>query len=186
MVAIGVSGHRVLADLDRLGDGIDEVVRRLERAYPADWTVVSALAEGADRLVAHRLLARPDARLVAVFPLEPGDYEQDFATNASVEEFRALLSRAAEVVLVPPQQSRDAAYERAGLMVLERSDVLVTIWDGMYAQGRGGTGGLVAEARRQAMPIAWVHAANRAPGTDEPTSLGAEQGTVSFERLPVA
>lgn len=184
MVAIGVSGHRVLADLDRVGDGVAAVVRRLEHAYRPGWTVVSSLAEGGDRLVTHRLLAEPDAHLVAVLPLAPSTYEQDFATNESIEEFRALLSRASEVVQVPAQHSRDAAYEHAGLVMLERCEVLVAIWDGMHAQGQGGTGGLVVEARRRAMPVAWVHAGNRRPGTVEPTSLGDQQGAVSFERFP--
>jgi hypothetical protein len=58
------------------------------------------------------------------------------------------------------------------------------VWDGQGAQGQGGTGGIVAEARKCGLPIAWVHAGNRRPGTLEPTSLGAEQGEVSFERFP--
>ena len=81
-------------------------------------------------------------------------------------------------------EDADAAYEHAGLVMLDRCEVLVAIWDGMHAQGQGGTGGLVAEARRRAMPVAWVHAGNRRTGTVEPTSLGDQQGAVSFERLP--
>lgn len=184
MVAIGVTGHRILAEPGRLQAGLEEVLRRLEEAFPGEWTVVSALAEGADRLVAHRLLAREGTRLVAVLPLARGDYETDFETQGSREEFRGLLARAAEVVQVPPRPSRDEAYEAGGSAVLERADVLVAIWDGQGAQGRGGTGGIVARAREHRLPLAWVHAGNRRPGTGEPTSLGAEQGEVSLERFP--
>jgi hypothetical protein len=42
---------------------------------------------------------------------------------------------------------------------------------------------VVAAARERGKPLVWVHAGNRVPGTMEPTSLGDEQGTVSFERL---
>lgn len=67
--------------------------------------------------------------------------------------------------------------------MLDHCDVLVTIWDGQELQGQGGTGGTVTAARRRGLPIAWVHAGNRKPGTEEPTSLGEEQGTVTFENL---
>ena len=186
MVAIGVTGHRILTEVDRLEAGLEEVVRRLETAFPGPWTVVSALAEGSDRLVAHRLLAREGTRLVAVLPLERRDYETDFESEASRREFADLLARADQVVDVPPQPSRDEAYEVGGRAMLERADVLVAIWDGQGAQGRGGTGAVVAEAREHGIPLAWVHAGNRRPGTEEPTSLGNEQGEVSFERLAEA
>lgn len=184
MVAIGVTGHRFLAEVDRLGAGMDQVADRLADAFPEGWTAVSALAQGADRLVADRLLARDGTRLVVVLPLARHDYEADFDTPATLQEFRDLLARADEVVEIPPQPSRDEAYEAGGLAVLDRSDVLVTVWDGQGAQGQGGTGGMVAEARRRGLPLAWVHAGNRRPGTQEPISLGSAQGTVSYERFP--
>lgn len=182
-VGIGVTGHRVLTDTDRLRSGLDEVAHRLEHEFPGGWTVVSALAEGADRLVAHRLLAREGTRLVAVLPLERDDYAADFATEASRQDFADLLSRADEVVRVPPQLSREAAYEAGGDAVLARVDALVAVWDGQVAQGPGGTGGVVAEARARGLPLAWVRAGNRTPGTVERTSLGAAQGLASFERF---
>jgi hypothetical protein len=61
--------------------------------------------------------------------------------------------------------------------------VLIAIWDGKTAQGQGGTGAIMARARQRGLPIAWVHAGNRKPGTQEPTSLGAEQGMVTFEHV---
>jgi hypothetical protein len=42
---------------------------------------------------------------------------------------------------------------------------------------------IVDEARQNGLPIAWIHAGNRVPGTHEPTSLGEEQGKITFERL---
>lgn len=184
MAVIGVTGHRVLAEQEKLDAGLDAVAGRIAEAFPGeDWTVVSALAEGADRFVAARLLDRPATRLVAVLPLPPHDYEADFPTHASREEFRSLLDRAHEVVEVPRAASRDAAYEAAGRGVLDRADVLVAVWDGRGAQGQGGTAAIVAQARERGLPLAWLHAGNRRPGTLEPTTLGVEQGEVSFERL---
>ncbi|HEX6954885.1 MAG TPA: hypothetical protein VF156_08390 [Agromyces sp.] len=185
-IAIGVTGHRLLADVDRISSGIDEAVGRLATLADGAWTAVSALAEGADRLVARRLLDRPGTRLVAVLPLPPDEYERDFADRGSRTAFRRLLDRAAEVVVVPPQPTREAAYEAAGLGVLERSDILVAVWDGDAARGRGGTGAIVAEARLRAMPLVWVHAGNRAGPDDDPTSFGVDQGAATYERLDAA
>jgi len=184
VVVVGVTGHRVLAEVDRLKDGLEQVVRRVQAAFPGDWTVASALAEGADRMVVRRLLARDGTRLLAVLPLPRHGYETGFADAVSTDEFGDLLRRADEVVEVASQPGHDGAYEAAGLAVLQRSDVLIAVWDGQAAQGRGGTGGILAEARRRGLPVAWVHAGNRRPGTLEPTSLGAEQGSVTFERFP--
>ena len=184
MMAVGVSGHRVLAERGLIEAGLGRVIGRMAAAFPGEWTVVCSLAEGADRLVTWRLLARGGSRLVAVLPLRRMDYEGDFAGAASRREFRDLLGRAAAVVQVAAQPRRDKAYEAAGRAVLDRSDVLIAVWDGREAQGLGGTGGVVAEARRRELPVAWIGAGNRRPETLEPVSLGAWQGTVSFERFP--
>ena len=110
---------------------------------------MSSLAEGADRIVAERVLARPQARLTVVLPLATDDYERDFATTASVAEFRSLLARADSVATVDlrPNATREEAYEQAGLEVVARCDVLIAVWDGSAPRGRGGTAEIVEHAR---------------------------------------
>ncbi len=85
---------------------------------------------------------------------------------------------------MPPTVVRDEAYARAGEDVLDRCDVLLAVWDGQPAQGRGGTGEVVRRAREMGKPLLDVRAGNHLPGTDAPTSLGAEQGRLVVERLP--
>ena len=146
-MVIGVTGHRSfdLADtplrVDRVLDDIIDARRPI---------VVSSLAEGADRLVADLVLARPHATLSVVLPLPPDEYERDFASTESVHEFRSLLARADRVdtVDVPPGASREEAYERAGHEVVARCDVLIAVWDGAASRGRGGTAEIVEHARQ--------------------------------------
>lgn len=184
MVAIGVTGHRILTELDRINAGVDQALRRIAQAFPGQpVTVISSLAEGADRLVVQRILTRYVARLVAPLPLLKSDYLSDFASAASKAEFLSLLDQADDVVELPSAPTRNGAYEAAGNYVLDHCEVLIAIWDGQGAQGQGGTGAIVARARQRGLPIAWVHAGNREPGTQEPTSLGAEQGKVTFENV---
>jgi hypothetical protein len=184
MAAVGVTGHRVLTERERIEAGIADALGQIEVAFPGQpLTVISSLAEGADRLVVHQVLARPGARLIVPLPMPVPDYLTDFEEGESKDEFLALLQRAAEVVHLSSSDSRDGAYEAAGVYVLEHCDVLLAVWDGQPAQGQGGTGDIVTIARQRGVPLAWVHAGNRKPGTAEPTSLGSEQGLVTFEHL---
>lgn len=144
MLRLGVTGHRDLARPSEVASAVTQVLdRRLGAGRrPEVW---SSLAEGADRLVTHRILDRPDAQLVAVLPLPADDYEDDFATEASRDEFRALLARADRQEVLGPDDggSRESAYERAGHRVVDASDLLLALWDGERSRGRGGTAEII-------------------------------------------
>jgi hypothetical protein len=184
MVIVGVTGHRVLAERGRIELGIVEALSAIAQVFsPQPCAVLSSLAEGADRWVVQRVLTQPGARLIVPLPLSRNEYVKDFESDGSRREFLELLERADEVIELPPQSSRSDAYRAAGLYVLDHCDVLVAVWDGREGQGASGTAEILTEARRRKLPIAWVHAGNRKPGTNEPTSLGAEQGMVTFENF---
>lgn len=183
-VVIGVTGHRFLVGVDEIASGVDEALRRIEAAFPGrSLAVVSPLAEGADRLVVERALARRQTRLIVPLPLSIDDYAQDFHSLASREAFHALLLQADEVIEMPPAPSRNAAYEAVGRYVLARCDLLVAIWDGQEARGRGGTAKVVALARERGLPLAWVSAVNHRP--DLLPSSDIEQGVLKLERFPL-
>lgn len=184
LIRIGVTGHRVLAELEKINAGVEAALRRIEQRFPGEaMTVISALAEGADRIVAHHLLDRPGSGLIVPLPMATSDYLDDFKSASSRAEFLTLLQRAHQVEEMSSAATREQAYDAAGEYVLNNSDVLIAIWDGRNSQGQGGTGDVVARARERGLPIAWVHAGNREPETERPTSLGDEQGCVTFENI---
>jgi hypothetical protein len=168
---IGVTGHRTLADPEALRAPIREAIGRLKELLPAQefvLIVVSALAEGADRLVAREVMAVKGARLEVALPRPEGDYANDFHTDESKKEFRDLLDRAsyiwhAPVPQAPAEQGLEDGYEQAGRYVVDRSDAVIALWDGESSRGRGGTEEIVAYAKKQEVPWAWVHT------TGEPT-----------------
>jgi hypothetical protein len=151
---IGVTGHRRIADVERVTRVLDNLVDRIAAARATPHLgVVSPLAEGADRLVAQAVLRRPGATLEVPLPLPADDYKTDFATAESRQEFDELLLRARLVTVLPRAASRPEAYGRVGQFVVDRSDVLIAIWDRQPSRGKGGTAEIVAYARDRGTPL---------------------------------
>jgi len=185
MITIGISGHRFLAEKEKLLSGIDLALDVIEKAYPdSSFSLLSPLAEGADRLVVKRALEQKDIRLIVPLPLLLEDYLEDFSRLESRKEFNTLLAKADQVITLPPAPTRQEAYAAAGSYLLEHCDVILLIWDGKTSQGTGGTGEIAARAQQLNKPLAWIKAGNREPGTTTPTTLGPEQGRVIFRNFP--
>lgn len=182
-VRIGVTGHRFLAEIDKLTAALELALGKVAEAFPGrNLVAVSPLAEGADRMVAKAVLDR-GGELVAPLPLPLDDYLQDFEAGESQTEFRRLLDEASEVIELPVTPTRNEAYEQVGLYVLDNCDVLIAIYDGQPAQGQGGTADIVALALERGLPVLHIKAGNRKPGTNEPTTLGEEQGELIVHDL---
>lgn len=187
MTIIGVTGHRFLAELDKVTAGVDKALDRIEDAFgERPMTIISALSEGADRLAAQRILVKSEGKLIALLPLPQSDYMTDFESSESRQGFLGLLAQADRVITLPPAPTREEAYAAAGHYMLDHCDVLLAVWDGEEPQGTGGTAEIVSEARSRDLPIAWIRAGNRIPGTRQPVTLGEEQGKVTLECFPEA
>ncbi len=147
-LSVGVTGHR---DIDPasplLLHSLLEVlaeVGSVANGRPVE--ICSALAEGADRLVAEQAIRRLDAGLTAVLPMPAEEYEKDFADPGSVGAFRDLLGRARQVVELPvlgDRLDRSRQYALAGAWLVVHCSVLVAIWDGRPPRGHGGTAEVV-------------------------------------------
>ncbi|MEN8600261.1 hypothetical protein ABFC64_02360 [Microbacterium rhizosphaerae] len=160
---IGIVGHRWLEDDDvtrgAVAAAVDDLWQRRSNSATANTsvglTVVSALAEGADRIAAAAAVDR-GARLEVVLPLPSADYEKDFQTPESLARYRELLADAASVTALPIRDDRDAAYLEGGMRVVERCDAVIAIWDGEPARGTGGTAEIVAYADAIGRPVRWL------------------------------
>lgn len=142
-IVLGVTGHRDLADPVSVDQALGHCLDELRALFPnSRFVVLSALAEGADRLFAKAALVR-GMELVVPLPMPAADYEEDFPE--SVYEFRALCAQASSCFVVPGNVThpsvnpREAAYARAGLFLVERAHIVVAVWDGLPARGLGGT-----------------------------------------------
>ena len=154
---VGVTGHRRLPDDDALPAQVSRAIDRARELVassddlPVRLRVISPIAEGADRLVAHAGLADETTELEVPLPMPREQYAEDFETDESKAEFDALLEQADLVTVMSESQTREEAYERAGRHVVDRCDVLIALWDGEPSRGRGRDcrgGGLRSGRRR--------------------------------------
>ena len=172
---VGVTGHRNLARADReclrgkvraalesTWAGAKAVLARPDRGGYADLPpvlrVVSPLAEGTDRLVAREALDL-GYELQCPLPFARDEYENDFVSKESREEYRDLLNRADRVLELDGRRDDEKeAYETVGRTVLDQCDLLLAIWDGSEMRPRGGTGDILEEALRANVPCLHISA----------------------------
>ncbi|MGO9547727.1 MAG: hypothetical protein ACLPPF_23440 [Rhodomicrobium sp.] len=150
-IMLGATGHRNIEPQDaKLIAALSKQCRELRNKYPdSPFVILSALAEGADRMIAEVAMKELSADLIAVLPVPEEEYERDFGTEASKTEFRTLLDRAlfVKTAQVPGDASwktvgepRNEQYARAGAIIADHSHILFAIWDGKPSRGTGGTG----------------------------------------------
>ena len=189
-IRIGVTGHRSLSDEATLAEQIREALSSkifelfddksraiigATKQTPIAFSILSPLAEGADRLVVKEVLKceNRDPRLEVVLPLAKEDYLQDFASAESRQEFEELINKARrpvtlrekklaeELTQIDFQEARRQAYENVGRYIVDNCDVLLALWDGQESRGRGGTAEIVNYAKVKNRPI--IHILTLAP-----------------------
>ena len=163
------------------------------------FSLLTALAEGADRLVpreARGVLGEGHTEIEAVLPLTVEDYLTDFQTADSRDEFWRLWGEArSRVVLAdgPKEASeeRTKAYASAGRYIADRCDVMIAVWDGKQGRGEGGTADIVEYARDQGVPVLIVPASrggcepeeNRLVSSFDGPAAELEGVVASFRRI---
>ncbi len=170
-LTIGVTGHRLEklgdADLTALNTAVSATLRQLQVAIEAvaaqskavfaktapQARLVTALADGADTIAAKAALAA-GWRVDACLPFARWMYEEDFALGEARDQFTALLRAMSATFALPGTRAEEtAAYEAVGRTILDQSDIIIALWDGDAARGRGGTSQVVAEAVARHIPV---------------------------------
>jgi hypothetical protein len=145
-LTIGVTGHRDLVEEERpaLETRVRALFDYLSETFPGlQLEVLTALAEGADRLVAS-IAIELEIPIIAVMPLKPSDYECDFETPESLAEFRHLLSKARQTIQLPDiAADRDSQYAQLGVFISNHCEILLALWDGKTSDALGGTAHVV-------------------------------------------
>ncbi|MDP2103678.1 MAG: hypothetical protein Q8K26_02010 [Candidatus Gracilibacteria bacterium] len=157
----GVSLLRAVVELLRFLDKEISAAQELASGYYVsggpELKVVSALAEGADRIIAWAGL-RQGWRLDVVLPFPPLEYELDFPSSESRKEFTQLLEAASAVMDLGYSRETEVSqgYIAVGQVLARNCDLLVAIWDGEPAVGPGGTAQVVEAALKEGVPVVWM------------------------------
>lgn len=153
-----------------------------EKTNPAlTFTIVTPLAEGADRLIAKEVLKFPESEIEVVLPFARDDYIQDFKTEESQQAFEEFYRKSQNPIVlknnlsagtlsaIERTKARSKAYEDVGRYVVTHCDVLIALWDGRPSRGRGGTAEIAAFARKSKCPLIVIT-------PDDPVSVTFERG----------
>jgi hypothetical protein len=143
LMRVGISGHQRLGD-PAAWEWIREAMLSKLNELEGPITGYSCLAIGADQLFA-RLVLDLAGELNAVIPF--AEYDRTFDPPFR-QEYRRLLGLAKMHQVVSTAADEQAAYLEAGKRVVTASELLLTVWDGKPAKGKGGTGDIVSIAKQ--------------------------------------
>lgn len=152
---VGITGHQRLDD-PKAWAWVASVMRDELAKLAPPLIAVTSLAVGADQLLARQVLER-GGMIHAVLPF--ADIERSFSPD-HVPAYRELARQSAVEVLDTPGTDEDA-YLAAGRRVVELSDILLAVWNGKPAKGKGGTADVVAYAIRRGVPLIHIDPISR-------------------------
>ena len=167
-VIIGVTGHRserIAGHDEYIDTQVRMQLKEIAAQHPgARFAVLSALADGSDRLVVELAREELNANLVATLPLPYEIYKRSFGNECEVsnsksnQEFQRLVGEASIYFEMPlrfggaqllERESEEGAFARnqqyalAGAYIASRCHELIAIWDGHDSPGPGGTAKVV-------------------------------------------
>jgi hypothetical protein len=156
-LVVAVTGHRDLLaeEIPAIRETVRDFLAGLkERHGDRALRVMTALAEGADRLVAEEAMSL-GIELIVLLPMPVAVYARDFEAEGSAAEFDSLLRQAAEVYELPlPEgvaqdelsrsaEARARQYAQLGIFLCAHCHILLALWDGKPSSELGGTGQIV-------------------------------------------
>src|SRR5436309_13984851 len=157
---VGVSGHQQIGDEATI-EFVSQQLRELLATFQCqaqergqNILVYSAVALGTDQLFV-KIAFEMDIPVELVIPCS--QYAEIFSTTEARDEYHRLLSRCQDVHRLPFDDCSDNAYLAAGHWIVDHSDMVILVWNGYPAAGKGGTADIASYARLVARPLVHVH-----------------------------
>jgi hypothetical protein len=154
---IGFSGHQSLSAETRstVRTGLIQAFSKWGRVL-----AITSLAAGSDQIFAECALAT-DNDLMVVIPCDR--YDSTFTNLDDLAAYRKLLESSVGRIQLPFSVPSEEAYWAAGRRIVDITDLLVAVWDGLPAGGLGGTADVVhyAESLHKEVLRIWPIGASR-------------------------
>ena len=157
---VGMTGHAGLSPLT--AELVTAALCETLRPYVPNLVGVTMLGPGADQLFA-RVVLELGGTLYVVQPTTGMQYRDGFEDEAARRGYDELYGQASHLQVLEHIESTEQAHMDGGRAVVNRSEVLVAVWDGQPARGLGGTADVVAYARQRGVPVTviWPEGASR-------------------------
>lgn len=146
---IGVTGHQRL-DEPANWEWVEYEIDRFLSLLSPPLICVTSLAIGADQLVASSVLKLGGAlEVILPFP----EYESTFTEAQGRQGYTNLLKQALRIEVLEKHGSDEDAYLASGKRMVDTAELILAVWDGKPAAGRGGTGDIVNYAIQERKAI---------------------------------
>ena len=165
---VGFTGHQNISHPGRWGWVQEQFTCTLREVAQPGTQVLTSLAKGGDQIISQTALSE-GAAIAVIVPCR--GYEQTFHDPADLAQYEKLLGEAADVVTLDFAAPSEDAFLAAGKLVADRSLVLITLWNGKKAAGKGGTGDIVAYAQSLGRRVIHIN-----PDAMQVTRLGPWEG----------
>lgn len=133
----GITGHRELRDIRWVKKMMQEIVYEIKITQG-----FTCLATGADELFAE-ILIQNRINYTAIIPCK--NYESTF-NKTSLVNFVFSKNKASNIIELKNNEPSEKAFNEAGKLVVDNSEILIAVWNGEEAKGLGGTGDIVEYA----------------------------------------
>jgi len=150
---VGFSGHRHLSDPGKLRELLREVFKKV--GYPDRRVACVASAACGGDTIFHEEAARHSFPRFVLLPFDRDTFQKDFDTEQWTRA-AALIDSAIGCDVLSGELARSEAFLDAGVLTVDRCDLLVVCWHGQAATGGGGTADVVAYAREVGKPMAII------------------------------
>ena len=151
-IKVGITGHQRL-DNPIAWVWVEAAIGETLDAIEPPVIAISSLAIGADQLLASLVLSR-GGELHAVIPFQ--GYERTFGPE-DLEAYRRILTKARAVEYLKTQGTDEDKYLEAGRRIVDLADLIIAVWDGKPAKGKGGSADIVAYAIQRGIRLIQIN-----------------------------
>lgn len=152
---LGITGHQSLEGFD-----LDWIKLIIGNFLTENNVIkgVSSLAIGADQLFCRELIKR-NINYDVVIPCN--NYISTFKTLDDSRSFLDLLNMSKDTYTLDFDKPSESAFYSAGIEIVNKTTVMLAIWDGKPAKGLGGTGDIVEFALKQKKSVFHINPVNK-------------------------
>lgn len=149
-IIFAVTGHRDLCDenIEPLKEKVTQLFTEHKTQFPnTDLVLLSALAEGADMLVAEVAQAL-NIKVNVVLPYTETAYLKSFKNNHAILQFQAIKKQANKLTTLDCQvQNLSICYDELGKHLADNCNILIALFDGADIGKQGGTSEVIQYMR---------------------------------------